>query len=264
MGIARSKIIINEPDFNYYGEIKHINKTSWVLEGNGRFEWEENTYIGEFKNNCAEGKGTCTYNDGSIYTGDWSANFRHGIGKMIFNDGSEYEGMYKFDIIDGHGKYRYYSGCYYIGNITSNKLCGKGKLYTADNVLVYSGNFIDNNYQGHGIYYFPNGKIEYIGYWKQSLYHGHGILYDENHNIIYNGYFHYGEQYSQIKKNNKTKLNIKTKLINNLFIKPKQLNNQITLLPKISIPNKTKTVFNPINVTRTDIPGVINPLLLTF
>jgi hypothetical protein len=264
MGMKYSKPVIvhHNDNFNYYGEIKYVNDTDWIADGQGRCDWYDddyNVYIGEFKNNMANGYGTCSYSDKSIYYGNWKNNLKHGRGKIIFNDNSEYTGTFSFDLLDGHGEYKYNDGYIYKGEIHNNKLLGKGKLYSPDNKLIYSGEWFDNVFQGEGIYYFPNGIVQYNGRWRHSLAHGRGILYNENGNILWDGFFKDGEKYYEDYKSShvsekKIGLLRRVSLCKNKNKIPEistQINNKII---------KSRVMFNPLNISRVDLPGVINPL----
>ena len=280
MGLKNSKpvIVYHNDNFNYYGEIKYINETEnendWVADGDGRCDWYDddyNVYMGKFKNNMADGVGTCSYSDKSVYSGYWKNNLKHGNGKIVFNDNSEYNGSFKFDLLDGHGEYKYYDGYVYKGDIHNNKLIGKGKLYSPNNKLIYSGEWIDNVFQGEGIYYFPNGNIQYKGRWRYSLAHGRGILYNEKGKILWNGFFKDGEKHYEDGNNSKPlplptekKIGLLRRFSlckNKNKIPSILINDESQISPKVSSKViKSRAMFNPLNISRVDLPGVINPL----
>ena len=65
---------------------------------------EGNYYIGQFKNDAAEGKGIVYYQNGDIaYEGDWIKGYPNGYGKYIYDDGSYYIGQWKNYLKHGRG-----------------------------------------------------------------------------------------------------------------------------------------------------------------
>jgi hypothetical protein len=51
-----------------------------------------------------EGKGKCTYVDGSLYDGDWVSGKRHGEGQYTFSNGTIYKGQWADDMMNGLGE----------------------------------------------------------------------------------------------------------------------------------------------------------------
>jgi hypothetical protein len=63
---------------------------------------------GQYKNDMRNGKGTCSYSDGSKYVGDWVDDQKVGQGVFTLPDGERYEmrhSKYHF-IICSHKKHR--------------------------------------------------------------------------------------------------------------------------------------------------------------
>ena len=50
-----------------------------------------------------DGKGICTYADGSVYDGQWSNGKRHGKGRYVLKGTIDYTGQWKEDKKDGLG-----------------------------------------------------------------------------------------------------------------------------------------------------------------
>ena len=51
-----------------------------------------------------QGKGKCTWKDGSVYDGDWWDGMRQGEGTMNFANGEIYQGQWKIDQMHGQGQ----------------------------------------------------------------------------------------------------------------------------------------------------------------
>ena len=84
------------------------------MQGLGIWLWEEPSeyagkkYVGEFKDNQYQGKGTFTFENGNKYIGQFSNMEMHGIGKYIWVDKSGfaktiYEGEFKHNQVTGYG-----------------------------------------------------------------------------------------------------------------------------------------------------------------
>lgn len=96
-------------------------------------------FLGEIKNNQANGGGVGIWNTGSIYKGEWENNQRHGKGLFEWTDGHKYDGEFVNDIREGEGTYFWSSGEKYVGTWKDGKRNGYGKLYDKDNNLKYEG-----------------------------------------------------------------------------------------------------------------------------
>ncbi|MGM0635070.1 MAG: hypothetical protein ACQESK_03310 [Bacteroidota bacterium] len=96
-------------------------------------------YLGEIKNEKANGGGIGVWSTGSIYKGEWKENKRHGEGEFTWADGQRYEGDFVDDIRTGEGTYYWPSGEKYEGEWQNNKRHGKGVLYDPDGNVSYEG-----------------------------------------------------------------------------------------------------------------------------
>ena len=121
----------------------------------------DNIYIGDFKNNESNGKGTFT-SDNCHYTGDWLNDKYHGQGIL-------------------------YTNAYtYKGTFSCGKQTGKGIKTFVSSRDVYNGEFKNNLFEGYGTYKWALEEEEYKGYWKSGDMHGTGmIIYADN--TVYEG-----------------------------------------------------------------------------
>ena len=167
-----------------------------------RFEEYKNGeyFLGQFKNNKKNGKGTLYYSNHEI----------------------KYEGNFVDDKFEGRGKMFFENGEYYIGEFKDNKMHGKGKLYYKNKKIKYKGIFTNGKYEKNYksiILYFliaimiliisivafyiysnenkneNNQKIilndsnYYIGEIKNGKPNGKGKVYNKNNVLIYEGDF---------------------------------------------------------------------------
>jgi hypothetical protein len=250
MGNNTSTMVYFDKNYSYFGEVKQIkNENQWVANGNGKYEWDGNVYMGSFKDNYFNGKGTCIFSDGALYKGMWKSNMRHGYGKINFSDGKYYEGNFKFDSANGHGKLQFDDSTYYIGEFNNNLMSGVGKLYYDNQKILYEGEWLNNAFHGFGTYYFPDGSVQYQGYWKQSLAHGRGILFDESKNVLFDGYFFEGEIYSKL-ENKKPSTKHKLSKIKNELEEFKNFESIVKLSKNtVEKQEETRKAFNPLLIS---------------
>ncbi|MBX2928994.1 MAG: hypothetical protein KF852_14250 [Saprospiraceae bacterium] len=96
-------------------------------------------YLGEMKNDKANGKGVAVWKNGSTYQGDWKDNLRHGIGVFTWADGEKYTGDYENDLRQGTGTYITKNGERYEGEWAADKRDGAGRLYDKSGKLKLEG-----------------------------------------------------------------------------------------------------------------------------
>ena len=96
-------------------------------------------YVGEVRNDKANGRGIALLNTGSRYVGQWKDNMRHGEGTFYWPDGEYYVGNYHNDIRHGQGTYYWPSGEKYIGEWRNDKRNGEGVFYGEDGSIVAKG-----------------------------------------------------------------------------------------------------------------------------
>ena len=72
-------------------------------------------YIGIWNKGLRQGKGVCTYVDGSVYRGLFFDDKRHGSGYMQYLNGDKYQGNWENDQRSGDGVMTLASGDVYYG-----------------------------------------------------------------------------------------------------------------------------------------------------
>jgi hypothetical protein len=104
-------------------------------------------YVGEWKNDMANGQGTFTYANGDKYVGEWKDGKKHGQGTYIMADGGNYVGEWKNDMANGQGTYTYVNGDKYVGEFKDDKKYGQG-TYTMADGTVYKGLWENDEFLG--------------------------------------------------------------------------------------------------------------------
>jgi hypothetical protein len=101
-------------------------------------------YLGEVKEDMANGGGVGIWDTGGIYKGEWKDNARHGKGTYTWKDGHRYEGDFVNGIREGEGTYYWSSGEKYEGQWKDGKRNGEGTLYDKDNNISYQGKWLND------------------------------------------------------------------------------------------------------------------------
>jgi len=87
-------------------------------------------YVGQVRNNKANGYGVAILDTGSRYEGEWLDNLRHGQGSFYWKDGQYYEGEYENDRRNGKGSYFWPNGEKYVGGWKNDQRDGEGLFYS--------------------------------------------------------------------------------------------------------------------------------------
>ncbi|XP_026724725.1 MORN repeat-containing protein 3-like [Trichoplusia ni] len=137
-------------------------------------------YVGEWKKDLKEGKGTFLTIDGKLYEGDWYKGYRHGFGLLShLNTNGTYTLEYRGDWVrgkpEGIGWWYYENGDVFLGFWKAGKRHGFGTMWYTDNT-VYVGYFSEGKKQGLGLLVLENGN-RYEGHWENDLKHGFGRFY---------------------------------------------------------------------------------------
>ncbi|WP_116769055.1 MORN repeat-containing protein [Maribacter litoralis] len=93
-------------------------------------------YVGQVKNNMANGSGIALLETGSRYEGEWKDNAREGHGTFYWPDGEYYIGSYKNDMRSGEGTYFWPNGEKYKGQWKNDKRNGKGIFHKKEGSVI--------------------------------------------------------------------------------------------------------------------------------
>jgi len=133
-------------------------------------------YLGEWKDNLYDGKGTLEADDGTRYVGSWKAGRRCGVGTLwIRKEGKlvkQYAGQWKDDYQEGRGV-QTLGGVTYNGEWSKGMRHGVGTCSYPDGG-VYEGEWFNDQHHGFGVYDFPNGD-HFEGRWVEGKKEGQGV-----------------------------------------------------------------------------------------
>lgn len=174
--------------------------------GFGKYNYENGTYEGFFKNGKKHGMGNYQWNDNSIYMGNWENDQMSGYGfysKTNDPNFKNYFGYFKNGNFDGKGymdkSSSYERGIYQNGtlvtpmNFYTNKVdrgCTAGDCQNAfgrfvfDNGDSFDGFFV-NGVQTFGTYRFKAGGSYNGEFNNAGQFHGKGFYLDSQKNIFY-------------------------------------------------------------------------------
>ena len=140
-------------------------------------------YLGEWKGNQWEGKGTLEKSDGERYVGEWKEGQRHGTGTLWRRqkDGSLkkiYSGAWQGGLKSGRGLQNFEAADgkttdVYVGEWHMGQRAGVGICNYADGG-VYEGEWLHDKRHGFGVYDYKNGD-HFEGLWVDDLKEGKGV-----------------------------------------------------------------------------------------
>jgi len=96
-------------------------------------------YVGQVRNNKANGLGIAIFDTGSRYEGYWSDNLRQGEGSFYWSDGQYYKGEYDKDLRNGIGTYVWPNGEKYVGQWKNDQRDGEGVFYDKAGKVITKG-----------------------------------------------------------------------------------------------------------------------------
>jgi hypothetical protein len=145
----------------------------------GEFKFPRIVYKGEWKNGTFHGKGILKEAWGDIYVGDFKNNLADGYGKQYeYKDGKKTGGWWggeiKNDLLNGKGIIVHANGAKEEGNFKDNELNGKG-IITYANGDIGKGNYKGGELDGKGVTVYANGSRE-EGNFKAGELNGKGII----------------------------------------------------------------------------------------
>jgi hypothetical protein len=151
----------------------------------------KNTYVGDWKGNKKDGRGTFTCKDKSLrYEGDFVQGKRQGHGVLWKDEGKAmyrrvYEGGWHQGKRHGAGTFYHDNGDVYTGDFVMGKKHGAGKtVYCNDE--FYEGEYADNLRHGYGVLIKETGD-RYEGNWAADKKEGPGVYYYVTKNKMYKG-----------------------------------------------------------------------------
>lgn len=176
------------------------NYINGLRDGQGTYFGEDgSTYIGEWKNNEANGLGIEKYTSegvNAVYEGEFKDNLRNGQGSLTLSNGASFKGEWVDNLLNGFVVEILSDGRKYEGNYKDGKRNGQGTFIWPDG-QSYEGEWLNNEFHGYGIFNYSNGKYEgefktskrngkgtitysngtkYQGDWKNDLFNGFGII----------------------------------------------------------------------------------------
>jgi hypothetical protein len=156
-------------------------------------------YKGQYRNGLKEGRGVQFYpmTQTKWYEGGWSKNKCCGRGSLYYEDEKlAFIGNFIDGLMHGPGtKYTrqggiiegfWYYGNRYEGEFFHGSPHWEGKMFDADECLIYEGSFYRGMYEGDGKYYCK-GILVYEGGFRRGKFHGHGTNFGFNGVILQKG-----------------------------------------------------------------------------
>ena len=132
------------------GSIKEGYWKDGEQHGRGRYIYNGDYYIGEFKEGRWDGEGTYYYKNGDRYKGKWKDNLKYGKGTYYTKNGVKYVGQW--DGWKGQGKISYTDGKKYIGEWDWKdgglKRHGLGTQNSANGQVLNQGKWDWDRYKG--------------------------------------------------------------------------------------------------------------------
>ena len=147
-------------------------------------------YVGQFQNDKRHGQGILTSAAGATYVGEFRENEFHGRGTVTLPNQEEYTGEFLNSLYHGEGTYTWPDGRKYAGEFREDKRHGQG-TFVEPNGVRYVGEFRNGERNGFGTTVFPGGT-RYVGEYRDGKFHGQGVLTVANGDR-YEGEFKNGE-----------------------------------------------------------------------
>jgi hypothetical protein len=146
------------------------------LPGNGGYR-RTGQYLGEWKNNAWEGKGTHEMANGSRYVGAWSEGKRNGMGTLwVMRKGKlrkQYAGQWSNNQQHGRGVFHYENGDHFNGEWKNGARHGVG-IMTYKCGDVYEGEWFNDQRHGFGVLDYAKGD-HFEGMWVEDKKEGEGV-----------------------------------------------------------------------------------------
>lgn len=111
-------------------------KYTYSIPGANGSDYEEATYVGEWRAGKREGYGTMTWYDGSTFTGLWKNDLRH-EGEQRFLDNTLYRGSFVNDKLHGEGKLLFTNGLVFVGTFNQGFANSIGKILSPNGDIYF-------------------------------------------------------------------------------------------------------------------------------
>lgn len=154
----------------YVGDWKNNKK-----DGRGSFVAKDKKlrYEGDFVEGKREGHGVLWKDEGKgrlrrVYEGEWQGGKRHGAGTLYMERGDVYTGDFVDSKKHGQGKTVYANDEYYEGEYEGDLRHGYGVLIKA-NGDRYEGNWAADKKEGPGVHYYVTKNKMYKGEWRDDI-----------------------------------------------------------------------------------------------
>ena len=147
-----------EQQFLYEGELKMRADGLHCIDGYGRYVYQDQCAVGQFRNHNLHGEAKVIRSCGTVREGIFHQNVMHGPGRVTQTDGTVLEGDFYHGKLSGLGMITKNDGKIIEGQFKDQKLNGEGKITTKDG-FVKVGFFQDNLLNGIGKVLAPNGTV---------------------------------------------------------------------------------------------------------
>ena len=102
-------------------------------------------YEGDYINDNFEGNGKYIWEDGSHYIGQWKDDLRNGKGTLYYQNGKiNYDGDWVNGRPNGYGKYIYGNDSYYIGQWKNSSKNVRGTMFNSSGIIIKKGKWLND------------------------------------------------------------------------------------------------------------------------
>ena len=165
--------------------------------GQGTYTFADgDKYVGKFRDNKFNGQGTYTFVEGIKYVGEYRDNKRHGQFTVTYASGDKFVGEFRDGKKNGQGTHTSASGNRYVGEYRDGKRNGQFTVTFASGDK-FVGEFRDDKANGQGTYTYADGSKD-VGTFKDDALNGYAVRYDSDGTILKQGIWKDDEfQYAQ-------------------------------------------------------------------
>ena len=146
-----------------FDQTKRYHNCSGTFIFSYNSDWAGDKYVGEFKEDQFNGKGTYTYRNGDKYVGEFKDDQFNGKGTYTYRNGDKYVGEFKDNKFDGQGTFTVPGGVNFVGEFKNSKKNGFGVITEIDG-NQYIGGFQDDEKNGPAFYVWTDGRADFCFY----------------------------------------------------------------------------------------------------